>query len=65
MLLAMSVIVGSFSAQAAPYGPKGMEIEWKQPGGCRLVLRVFGDELYGRTETSDGYTVAFNHEDGC
>lgn len=49
-------------ANAAPYGPKGREITWTQPGGQTLKLRVFGDEYYARTETLDGYTVVFNPE---
>jgi M6 family metalloprotease-like protein/uncharacterized repeat protein (TIGR02543 family) len=45
---------------AAPYGPEGMPIEFTQPDGTLLKLRVFGDEFYGRTETEDGFTVVFN-----
>lgn len=45
---------------AAPYGPDGMEIEWTQPDGTKLQLRVFGDEFYARTETHDGLTVIYN-----
>lgn len=48
---------------AAPYGPKGREIQWIQPGGQKLKLRVFGDEFYARTETLDGYTVVYNDAD--
>ena len=47
-------------AVAAPYGPAGMEIEWSQPDGAKLKLRVFGDEFYARTETLDGYTVVYD-----
>ncbi len=45
---------------AAPYGQEGMDTEWTQPDGTKLSLRVFGDEFYGRTESSDGYTVVFD-----
>ncbi|MCP5533082.1 MAG: M6 family metalloprotease domain-containing protein [Akkermansiaceae bacterium] len=48
---------------AAPYGPKGREIQWTQPNGQKLTLRVFGDEFYGRTETLDGYTVVYSAKD--
>ncbi|MES2997303.1 MAG: M6 family metalloprotease domain-containing protein [Verrucomicrobiota bacterium] len=55
-------LAGSFmaSVQAAPYGPKGRPIRWTQPSGAKLELRVFGDDLYARTETQDGYTVVFD-----
>ncbi len=52
-------------ANAAPYGPDGREINWVQPGGQKLKLRVFGDDYYARTETSDGHTVVFNPKDGA
>lgn len=45
---------------AAPYGPKGRPIEFTQPGGQKINLRVYGDEYYGRTETEDGYTVVYD-----
>jgi M6 family metalloprotease-like protein len=45
---------------AAPYPPNGRPIEWTQPNGTVLELRVFGDEFYGRTETLDGHTVVFD-----
>ena len=45
---------------SAPYGPEGRSIEWKQPDGTKLSLRVLGDEFYGRTETADGYTAIFD-----
>ena len=47
-------------AIAAPYGSDGMSIEFTQPDGSTIALRVFGDEYYGRTETLDGYTVVFD-----
>ncbi len=50
-------------ATAAPYGPDGRETSWNQPGGAELALRVFGDEYYARTETTDGYTVVYNPKD--
>lgn len=40
-----------------------MVIEWTQPDGTRLKLRVFGDEFYGRTETMNGYTVVFDENE--
>ncbi len=61
--LLKAVLFASFTASslhAAPYGPNGMEIEWTQPSGAKIPLRVFGDEFYGRTETLDGYTVVFD-----
>lgn len=57
-LLAFSISASFLNA--APYPPEGMIVEWTQPDGTRLKLRVFGDEFYGRTETMDGYTVAFD-----
>ena len=58
VLLAMGLTTGAL--HAAPYGPDGKAIEWTQPDGSKLSLRVFGDEFYGRTETLDGYTVVFD-----
>lgn len=52
-------------ANAAPYGPEGRAVEWVQPGGEKLNLRVFGDEYYARTETLEGYTVVFSETDGA
>lgn len=49
-------------AQAAPYGPEGRETRWTQPTGATIQLRVFGDEYYARTETSDGYTVILGND---
>jgi M6 family metalloprotease-like protein len=51
-------------ASAAPYGEKGRQINWVQPTGEKLTLRVFGDEYFARTETSDGFTVVYNKADG-
>ena len=45
---------------AAPYGPEGAATEFTQPDGSVLALRVFGDDFHARTETADGYTVAFD-----
>ncbi len=56
--MTLALTVGGL--RAAPYGPEGMAIEWTQPDGTKLNLRVFGDEFYGRTETTDGYTVVFD-----
>ncbi|GAA5128849.1 M6 family metalloprotease domain-containing protein [Luteolibacter yonseiensis] len=54
---------GIGSAVAAPYGPDGRETKWTQPDGKVLQLKVFGDEYYGRTETSDGFSVYLNQAD--
>lgn len=48
---------------AAPYGPKGRPIEFTQPDGQKINLRVYGDEYYARTETEDGYTVVYSAAD--
>ena len=56
----LAIILATGWLNAAPYGPGGKEIEWTQPDGSKLALRVFGDEYYGRTETLDGYTVVFD-----
>jgi M6 family metalloprotease-like protein len=52
-------------ATAAPYGPQGEAINWQQPGGEKLTLRVYGDEYFGRTENAEGYTVVYNPADGA
>ncbi len=49
---------------AAPYGDKGRVVNWVQPTGEKLKLRVFGDEYFARTETTDGFTVVYNKADG-
>lgn len=63
--LNLSILLAALlgSAVAAPYGPEGLKTQWKQPNGNKLQLRVFGDEYYGRTETSDGHTVVLNRND--
>ncbi|MES2474334.1 MAG: M6 family metalloprotease domain-containing protein [Verrucomicrobiota bacterium] len=48
-------------ANAAPYGPNGRDTQWTQPDGQVLELRVFGDDSYGRTETTDGYSLVFEN----
>ncbi len=50
-------------ASAAPYGPNGRETRWTQPNGQVVQLRVFGDDYYGRAETTGGFTVVHNDED--
>jgi M6 family metalloprotease-like protein len=50
---------------AAPYAPGGLPINWLQPDGTVLNLRVFGDEYYARTTTEDGYTVLFDVTDNA
>lgn len=49
-----------FESNAAPYPPEGLPIEWTQPDGTLLRLRVFGDEFHGRTETESGQTVIYD-----
>jgi M6 family metalloprotease-like protein len=56
----LGIVLFSSQAVSAPYGPGGRKVKWVQPDGQELVLRVFGDEFYGRTETQDGYTVVFD-----
>ena len=46
--------------RAAPYPPDGLPVEWAQPDGTRLRLRVFGDEFHARTATEDDFTVIFD-----
>ena len=58
VILAIALTTGWL--HAAPYGPDGLPIEWTQPDGTKLSLRVFGDEFYARTETLDGHTVVYN-----
>ena len=60
----ISLIAASFLLRlsAAPYGPDGLQIEWTQPDGSEILLKVYGDEFHARTETADGYTVIFDHE---
>ncbi|BDS07702.1 hypothetical protein NT6N_27420 [Oceaniferula spumae] len=49
----------------ATYGPKGKAVEFEQPNGVILKLRVFGDEFYARTETVDGKTVVYSETTGA
>jgi M6 family metalloprotease-like protein/uncharacterized repeat protein (TIGR02543 family) len=58
--VALVLFLTSAGLLAAPYGPQGMPIEFTQPDGTILHLRVFGDEFYGRAQTGDGYTVVYN-----
>ena len=62
-LLAFILTTGGLLS--APYGSKGKSIEWVQPDGEKLSLRVYGDEFYARTETTDGYTVVHNSADNA
>ncbi len=56
-----AIFLGLLSGgEGAPYGPEGKAVEFTQPDGTKLKLRVFGDEFYARTETADGYTVVFD-----
>ncbi len=51
------------TAVGAPYGAEGTDIDWVQPDGKRVHLKVFGDEFYARTETWDGRTVVYEAND--
>jgi len=57
---ALVILVSAHMAEAAPYPPDGLPVEWRQPDGTVLSLRVFGDEFYARTETESGQTVIFD-----
>ncbi|MEO5713373.1 MAG: M6 family metalloprotease domain-containing protein [Luteolibacter sp.] len=63
LLVLLAGLIGH--ANAAPYPQDGRKIEWVQPSGQKLELRVFGDEYYARTETADGYTVTYSEADGA
>ncbi len=58
----LGLLLSSFLI-AAPYPDTGRETEWTQSDGTKISLRVFGNEFYGRTETTEGYTVTLNKED--
>lgn len=60
LFASITFALATSALHAAPYGDEGMPIEWTQPDGSKLSLRVFGDEFYARTETADGYTVVYN-----
>jgi len=62
-MLSFLWFLGTGSSLAAPYPAEGKPIEWVQPDGTRIRLRVFGDEFYARTSTEDGRTVIFNAGD--
>jgi M6 family metalloprotease-like protein len=53
------------TVKAAPYPPDGLPINWTQPDGTALNLRVLGDEYYARTITEEGYTVIFDAADNA
>jgi M6 family metalloprotease-like protein len=62
--LAAAIVLGiTGPLLAAPYPPEGLIVEWIQPDGTKLVLRVDGDEFYARTRTKDGFTVKFRESD--
>ncbi|MFT5905597.1 MAG: hypothetical protein ACI9E1_001195 [Cryomorphaceae bacterium] len=61
----LAIILTTGGLLAAPYGPEGRSIEWVQPDGAKLSLRVYGDEFHARTETTDGYTVVRNSADNA
>lgn len=66
LVFLVALLVGAFpagSVQAAPYPREGLPLQWVQPDGTVLSLRVFGDEFYARTTTAEGYTVVFNAAD--
>ena len=63
VVFCLLAVAGSFTglqACSCSYGPGGLPIEFKQPDGTTLSLRVHGNHFYGRTETLDGYTVIFD-----
>lgn len=60
-LLMLASLIGVVNA--APYGPKGRSVEFTQPDGQKLSLKVFGDDYYARTETEEGYTVVYSKQD--
>lgn len=59
LLLLLAGCIGL--ANAAPFGPNGRPTQWRQPDGQVLLVRVFGDDFYARTETMDGYTLVFSN----
>jgi len=63
LLVLLAGLIGH--ANAAPYGREGREVDWVQPNGQKLKLRVFGDEYHARTETAEGYTVTYSEADGA
>lgn len=56
-VLFFAAISGLFSVPAfcAPY--LGKELEFNQPDGSPITVRVWGDEFYIRAETLDGYSL--------
>ena len=63
--LVFLAVISSYIAVAfgANYPTEGQAIEWVQPDGTMISLRVFGDEFYARTATDSGYTVIFEASD--
>lgn len=53
-------VIPAATALAAPYPREGRSVEWTQPDGTTVRLRVIGDEFYARSTTEDGYTVLFD-----
>ncbi len=43
------------ASEAAPFA--GRVVEFEQPDGSKVPVRLFGDELYMRGESLDGYTL--------
>lgn len=41
----------------------GQEIQYSQPQGLEITLRIIGSNSYARTETLEGYTVFYNEDD--
>jgi len=63
VVVLLILIGGQGRLLSAPYPPGGLEVEWVQPDGVKLSLRVFGDEFYARTATPEGYTVIYDEKD--
>jgi len=61
-LLALLSSVSMFVTPAggAPYGPDGKAVDYRQPDGATVKVKVFGDEFYAVAETLDGYTVVYD-----
>ncbi len=61
-----AVIAGALIMQlsvfAAPYN--GNECELRQPDGTMITVKLYGDEFYGRMESTDGYTIVKDPKTG-
>jgi M6 family metalloprotease-like protein len=59
-LLMAILVLTSGMTQAGVYPREGKEIQWVQPNGKELALRVIGDDFYARTITKEGFTVVYS-----